>query len=61
LYSSKDQTQEHFNSPDLTLSMMNDGGHPNMFIVDKNKARSGAEENSYSYNFTALEIRFKMM
>lgn len=60
---SKDQTQEHFNSLGTTLSMMNDGGHPNMFIVDKElNLRSGHEEkkaNIYGYNFTqAVEMGY---
>ncbi|WP_396597380.1 hypothetical protein [Dokdonia sp. R86516] len=63
IVASKQQTQEHFNSLGTSLSMMNDGGHPNVFVIDKARAlRSGHEEkkaNVYGYDFTqAVEMGY---
>ena len=63
IVATKQQTQEHFNTLGTSLSMMNDGGHPNVFVIDKARAlRSGHEEkkaNVYGYDFTqAVEMGY---
>ncbi len=59
----KEQTEAHFKSLNTGLSMMSDGGHPNVFLVDKALAlRSGHEDkkaNAYGYDFTqAVEMGY---
>ncbi|WP_405211035.1 hypothetical protein [Dokdonia sp. Asnod2-E02] len=59
----KEQTATHFKSLDTGLSMMSDGGHPNVFLVDKALSlRSGHEDkkaNAYGYDFTqAVEMGY---
>ncbi|WP_298353178.1 hypothetical protein [uncultured Dokdonia sp.] len=59
----KEQTAAHFKSLDTGLSMMSDGGHPNVFLVDKALSlRSGHEDkkaNAYGYDFTqAVEMGY---
>lgn len=63
IVTSKEESQQHFNSLGTGLSMMNDGGHPNIFVVDKALSlRSGHEEkkaNIYGYDFTqAVEMGY---
>lgn len=63
IVATKEQTQEHFNSLKTGLSMMNDGGHPNIFVIDKELSlRSGHQEkkaNVYGYDFTqAVEMGY---
>lgn len=63
IISSKEETLAHFNSLGTGLPMMSDGGHPNIFVVDKALSlRSGHEEkkaNSYGYDFTqAVEMGY---
>ena len=59
----KEQTAVHFKSLDTGLSMMSDGGHPNVFLIDKALSlRSGHEDkkaNAYGYDFTqAVEMGY---
>ncbi|MDE0597956.1 MAG: hypothetical protein OSB51_02155 [Dokdonia donghaensis] len=59
----KEQTAAHFKSLDTGLSMMSDGGHPNVFLIDKALSlRSGHEDkkaNAYGYDFTqAVEMGY---
>ncbi|ANH59996.1 hypothetical protein [Dokdonia donghaensis] len=59
----KEQTEAHFKSLDTGLSMMSDGGHPNVFLIDKALSlRSGHEDkkaNAYGYDFTqAVEMGY---
>ena len=59
----KEQTAAHFKSLDTGLSMMSDGGHPNVFLIDKALSlRSGHEDkkaNTYGYDFTqAVEMGY---
>ncbi len=55
--------QTHFNSLGTTLSMVSDGSHPDVFIIDKDLAlRAGHEEkkpNPYGYDYTqAVEMGY---
>lgn len=59
----KEQTEAHFKSLDTGLSMMSDGGHPNVFLIDKALSlRSGHEDkkaNAYGYDYTqAVEMGY---
>lgn len=59
----KEQAMEHFESLGTGLPMMSDGGHPDVFLVDKGLTlRSGHEEkkaNIYGYDFTqAVEMGY---
>lgn len=59
----KEQTGAHFKSLETGLSMMSDGGHPNVFLIDKALSlRSGHEDkkaNAYGYDFTqAVEMGY---
>lgn len=59
----KEQTAAHFKSLNTGLSMMSDGGHPNVFLIDKALSlRSGHEDkkaNAYGYDFTqAVEMGY---
>lgn len=59
----KEKTAVHFKSLDTGLSMMSDGGHPNVFLIDKALSlRSGHEDkkaNAYGYDFTqAVEMGY---
>ena len=63
LVASKEDVAVHFNSLGTGLPLMNDGGHPNVFVIDKALAlRSGHEEkkaNIYGYDFTqAVEMGY---
>lgn len=63
IIASKEEATTHFNSLGTGLSTMRDGGHPNVFVVDKALAlRSGHEDkkaNIYGYDFTqAVEMGY---
>lgn len=60
---SKEQANTHFESLQTGLSLMSDGGHPDVFVVDKALSlRSGHDEkkaNIYGYDFTqAVEMGY---
>lgn len=59
----KEAAREHFKSLGTPLDLMSDGGHPDVFIIDKALAlRAGHEEkkpNPYGYDFTqAVEMGY---
>jgi len=63
IIASKDQVEEHFASLNTNLNLMTDGGHPDVFVIDKSLSlRSGHEEkkgNKYGYDFTqAVEMGY---
>lgn len=63
LVSTKEQAKQHFVSLKTGLSIMSDGGHPDVFVIDKARAlRSGHQEkkaNIYGYDFTqAVEMGY---
>lgn len=63
IVTSKEQANAHFESLQTGLSLMSDGGHPDVFVVDKELSlRSGHDEkkaNTYGYDFTqAVEMGY---
>ncbi len=63
IVASKEQAASHFSSLGIPLKMMSDGGHSNIFVIDKSRAlRSGHEDkkaNIYGYDFTqAVEMGY---
>ncbi len=63
IVASKEQANTHFESLQTDLSLMSDGGHPDIFIIDRELSlRSGHDEkkaNVYGYDFTqAVEMGY---
>lgn len=63
IVASKDQVNAHFESLQTGLTLMLDGGHPDVFLIDKELSlRSGHDEkkaNIYGYDFTqAVEMGY---
>lgn len=63
IIASKSQVEKHFKSLDTGLTLMSNGGHPDVFVIDKNRAlRSGHEDkkaNEFGYDFSqAVEMGY---
>ncbi|TVZ52224.1 hypothetical protein [Dokdonia sp. Hel_I_53] len=63
IIANKTQVAKHFQSLDTGLTLMSDGGHPDVFVIDKNLSlRSGHQEkkaNKFGYDFTqAVEMGY---
>lgn len=63
IITTQEEARSHFKSLSTTLNLMSDGGHPDVFVIDKSRSlRSGHEEkkaNIYGYDFTqAVEMGY---